>query len=128
MIDMNKIEVDRPVLESMLNKSSLMLFSETGKIKEIVFYKGKPYVTMGSMSSGKEGLLQVDAYGIEPLAQYKGSLIPAERKQHYEEVWAGKRERGYSGHIATLDGLKYVITEEKIIFTPTENGVQLQLF
>lgn len=123
-----RIAIDRPLLENLLNKSSLMLFSETGNISHIVHYKGKPYVTMGSMSSGEKGLLQVDAYGIELLSLYTGPLIPADRIKHYDEVCQGIRARGYPGQIAELDGVKYVITEEKIIFTPTENGVQLEMF
>lgn len=125
---MKSISIDRPILENMWKNSSLQTITE-GKIKEIIYYKNRPFIATASAHNQSEGgCIWVDAYLICPIAAYKGNSTPLLYKDHQYKVNVGLRKRGYPGMLCSYEGKDYVITDEKIVFTPLESGVQIKMF
>lgn len=121
-------EVSEPLLKVMYEALDLNSLAKKSKSVGFIF-QNKLIVFTGATSSGEKGLIEVRGHEVVPFKQYHGNPPAVTNEQHYLEVMAGKRERGYLGQIVYVEGQKMVFTGPQLNFKKRETiEKQLQFF
>jgi len=123
-----KIELEK--FEKMVDLISCSSIAESGTILGSTFHRNIEYALTSAIWRGPD-LMNAVLQGFEicPLVGYSGELEPLEYNEHYLDVCANGRERGYGGMLVKHRGKDVVFIGEQIEFTATEKRVeQLTLF
>ncbi|WP_197429402.1 hypothetical protein [Flavobacterium rakeshii] len=124
----NVIFVTRELLDKLCNANACEQITQD-KVRTIIRHNSKDYVITGSMSSGKKGNIAAYAHECIIRTKYTGELKPLCSVDHYLEVQAGFRERGYDGRLVYHKGKQYVLFGEQTTFKPIKehsNKIQKQ--
>lgn len=101
--------------------------SNSKDVSGTIFHLNTEYVITGSLSSGLYGVSCYWGNQVIDLNFYDGQLKPLKYAQHWLEVSAGLRARGYSGMLVTYKGRKLVMLNE-VEFKCHYQVKQLELF
>ena len=124
---MATIQVAKPLFDKMCKGVQCMHISE-GYVNETFFFQNREVVITGTMSSGVAGYIQIWGHYVVDLENYKEDLTPLNRSEHWNEVFDGKRERGYRGQKTKFGKRIIVFIGEVLTFLPLNMEVQLELF
>lgn len=127
MNDETKYKVSETMLKELYNLTNFDKLN-ANQLPDTLIYDGKLFVTVGGASSGAKGIHYVRAHEVIPIEKYKGNVEPLFQPEHFNEVHAGKRERGYHAQKLIKGKQVFVMINPVVYFEPVAVPKQIELF
>lgn len=126
---MDKIKVPKSKFDEMGTVVSCQSIIEKGKALGVVDWGNLEFVMTSAVGNGTgKGWKSIDGYRVIDKINYKGLLEPLLYDQHWVDVEAGNRQRGYTGMLIKYLNRELVLIQCRTFICDEADCVQAVLF